>query len=267
MARYKHRSSVLGCDMHFHVFHPKVEQKAPVVFYLSGLTCTDLNVIEKGFAQRWCSQHGLFFVAPDTSPRGLGIPGEDPDWDFGTGAGMYVDATNAPWSSGYKMYSYITQELPQLLSAQLPLLDTSRMSITGHSMGGHGALLCALKNPGLYKSVSAFAPICNSSEVPWGIKTFTAYLGEDKSTWKEYDACHLASQYNGPDLHLLVDQGTADKFLEVQLSTAKFEGICKANPVLSNAKINMRPGYDHGYYFVSTFMEEHIAHHANFLKQ
>jgi len=254
--------------MTFHVFTPELArtQSCPVLYYLSGLTCTDLNVIEKGFAQKWCQDHGLFLVAPDTSPRGLGIPGEDPDWDFGTGAGMYVDATNAPWSKGYKMYTYVTQELPQLLAASIPNFDGTRQSITGHSMGGHGALICALKNPGKYKSVSAFAPICNASEVPWGIKTFSAYLGEDRTTWKAYDACELAQTYSGPDPHILVDQGSEDKFLATQLSTSKFVKICESNPVLEQSKIKIHPGYDHSYYFVSSFMELHVKHHAHYLK-
>jgi len=267
LERYKHMSAVLGCEMHFTVFLPEKAQHCPcpVLYYLSGLTCNDQNVVQKGFAQKYCAEHGIIFVAPDTSPRGLGIPGEEPDWDFGTGAGMYVDATNEPWSKGYKMYSYVTKELPQLLASNIKNFDISRESITGHSMGGHGALICALKNPGRYRSVSAFAPICNSSEVPWGIKTFTAYLGEKRETWKEYDACELAAIYQGPDPHILVDQGSDDKFLQAQLSIPKFTAICAVNTHLAATKVNIRDKYDHSYYFVSTFMEDHIKHHSIYL--
>jgi len=268
LERYKHNSHVLGCDMHFHIFLPEKAQHAPcpVLYYLSGLTCSDQNVVQKSFAQKFCADHSIIFIAPDTSPRGLGIPGEEPEWDFGTGAGMYVDATNEPWSRGYKMYTYVTKELPQLVAANIKNVDISRESITGHSMGGHGALICALKNPGRYRSVSAFAPICNASQVPWGIKTFSAYLGDNTESWKTYDACELAQHYQGPDPHILIDQGTQDKFLQEQLSTPKFLQICVTNPNLSSTKVYMREKYDHSYYFVSSFMEDHIMHHAKFLK-
>jgi S-formylglutathione hydrolase len=257
--------------MHFSVFFPPTSKPAPVLWFLAGLTSNDQNFVQKAGAQRLAAQHGIALVAPDTSPRGLGIPGEDTNgWDFGVGAGMYVDAVNPPWEKGYKMYSYVTKDLPALLVANFPQLDMSRQAISGHSMGGHGALLCALKNPGHYKSVSAFAPICNASAVPWGNKTFSAYLGPESALWKEYDACELATKYKGPYIPVLVHQGDKDKFLANQLSTPKFEAVLKGNPVFSEStppKIVMCPGYDHGYYFISSFVDEHVAFHAAHLNK
>lgn len=255
--------------MHFSIFIPNGITKAPVLWFLAGLTSNDQNFMQKAGAQKYAVQHGLVIITPDTSPRGLGIPGEDSNgWDFGVGAGMYVDAVEAPWSKGYKMFTYVTQELPALIAANFPQVDMERQAISGHSMGGHGALICALKNPGKYKSVSAFAPICNASEVPWGIKTFSAYLGSDKAIWKQYDACELAEKYSGPNPHILIHQGQKDKFLSNpdQLQTEKFSQICKKNTILSDTSITYCPAFDHGYYFIATFVEAHIEHHAKYLK-
>jgi len=265
--RFKHSSNTTGCVMHFTIFFPSVSGKVPILWYLSGLTCTDQNFVQKAGAQKSAAQHGIALICPDTSPRGLGIPGEDTNgWDFGVGAGMYVDAVAAPWDKGYKMYSYVTKELPEYLHDHFPQLDCTRQAIFGHSMVGHGALLCALKNPGRYKSVSALAPICNASQVPWGEKTFAAYLGGDREIWKQYDACEQAAKYHGPPLHILVHQGDKDKFLATQLSTDKFANSLKGNSALSSSEVKLCEGYDHGYYFIATFVEEHIAHHAKFLK-
>eukprot|EP00775_Hariotina_reticulata_P002117 gene2117-2436_t len=219
--RYKHSSSVLGCNMNFTIFFPPGSEgnsgnKVPVLYYLSGLTCTDENVMQKAGAQRSCAQHGIAFVAPDTSPRGLNVEGEADSWDFGVGAGFYINAIADKWKN-WRMYDYITQELPAVLSAHFANLDTTNTSIMGHSMGGHGALTIALKNPGKYKSLSAFAPICNPCNVPWGIKAFTGYFGEDnKELWKAHDATELVKSYHGPPLPTLIDTGTADTFLEAQ---------------------------------------------------
>eukprot|EP01129_Flabellula_baltica_P016057 TRINITY_DN8394_c0_g1_i1.p1 TRINITY_DN8394_c0_g1~~TRINITY_DN8394_c0_g1_i1.p1 ORF type:complete len:280 (-),score=60.23 TRINITY_DN8394_c0_g1_i1:31-870(-) len=263
LKKISHPSTLCHCDMKFNIFLPNQYQqgsKLPVLWYLSGLTCTEDNFIQKGGALKLAAELGIVLVAPDTSPRGLGIEGEDADWDFGTGAGMYVDATNAPWSEGYKMYSYVSSELPELIFGNFENLDQDRQSIFGHSMGGHGALICALKNPGKYKSCSAFAPICSAMRVPWGVKTFSAYL-QSEDEWAAYDATELAKAYNGPSLDILVDQGTEDSFLEVQLSTDLFNTTCKSNSNI-NGNIRLQEGYDHSYFFISTFMDEHIQFHA-----
>jgi len=203
-------------------------------------------------------------VAPDTSPRGLGYPGDKDSWDFGVGAGMYVDSTEAPWKVGYRMYSYITKELPRVIHENFPT-DSTIEAIFGHSMGGHGALIMALKNPGKYKSVSAFAPICNPSRVAWGQKTFSAYLGANKESWKAYDATELAKTYNGPTLDILIDQGDKDPYLQSDLTPQTFLNATNTNP---KVKLNFRihNGYDHGYYFISTFIEDHFKYHAKFLQ-
>jgi len=266
---WRHKSAVLGCDMEFAVYLPPQtpERNAgaalPVLYYLSGLTCTWENMVAKAGAQRYAAEHGLVLVAPDTSPRGVKIPGEDDSYDFGSGAGFYVDATEAPWSRHYRMYSYVTEELPALVAQQFPV-DAARSGIFGHSMGGHGALVCAFRNPQRYRSVSAFAPIVAPSQVPWGEKAFTGYLGADRSTWKSWDAMQLAAttNWNRP---VLIDQGTADEFLESQLKPQLLANACAAVGI--PLTLRLQAGYDHSYYFISSFIGEHIAHHAQQLKR
>lgn len=256
---YRHRSTETGTDMTFSVFVPAHAPGArlPVVWYLSGLTCTHANVTDKGEFRAACAHHGVILVAPDTSPRGDDVPDEDA-YDFGKGAGFYVDATQGPWARNFRMRSYIETELPALIAAQFPV-DMARQGITGHSMGGHGALTIALRNPGRFRSVSAFAPIVSPLECPWGDKALTGYIGTDRATWREYDACALiADGARLPDL--LVDQGTADGFLEGQLKTHLLIDACEQAG--QPATIRMQEGYDHSYYFISTFMPEHIAWHA-----
>jgi len=261
--RFSHPSTVCGCVMNFSVYLPNSSNtsKLPVLYYLSGLTCTDLNCVEKSGIQRVANECNVIVVFPDTSPRGLGYPGEAADWDFGVGAGMYVDATQEPWSVGYRMYSYVTSELPALIEANFPV-DASRQSIFGHSMGGHGALICALKNPGRYKSVSAFAPITNPSVVPWGLKAFGKYLGSDVETWKQYDATELATNYAGPEIDVLIDQGKSDNFIENQLKPENFRAVAEKNDKIK-LTLNIHDGYDHSYYFIASFMESHVKFHAS----
>ncbi|CAK9089602.1 S-formylglutathione hydrolase (FGH) (Esterase D) [Durusdinium trenchii] len=266
--QFKHASSATKTEMTFSVFLPQEAEtsKVPYVMYLSGLTCTDENVTTKGNSQKWAAKHGIAFVAPDTSPRGAGIEGEDESYDFGTGAGFYVDATTSKFSTNYNMYSYISKELPGLLESELPL-DGGRKSITGHSMGGHGALIMALKNPGMFRSASAFAPIAHPSACPWGEKAFTGYLGEDKTAWAAYDATELAKSYDGPVLPILCDQGTADEFYEKkQLLPEDFAAVAKDRENL-HLESRMADGYDHSYYFIATFMEDHLDFAANYLKK
>lgn len=263
---FSHESKEVKCSMKFAVYLPPQAEstKCPVIYWLSGLTCTEQNFISKAGSQRLAAEHGIIVVAPDTSPRGCNIPGEDDGYDFGSGAGFYVDATEEKWKTNYRMYSYITEELPKLIADNFPA-DPARQSITGHSMGGHGALICALKNPGLYKSVSAFAPICNPMQCPWGQKAFKGYLGEDQETWKEYDACELMKSYQGPPLEILIHQGKDDQFLKAsQLLPDAMVAACASNqmPVV----LHMEEGYDHSYYFISTFLEDHFKHHAAVLK-
>ncbi|MGA7936967.1 MAG: S-formylglutathione hydrolase, partial [Kovacikia sp.] len=233
----------------------------PVLYFLSGLTCTEENFIAKAGAQQFATKYGVMLVAPDTSPRNTGLPGENDDWDFGTGAGFYVDATHAPWSQYYRMYSYVTGELPALIAEHFPVKG-DRQGIFGHSMGGHGALVCALRNPDQYLSVSAFAPIAAPMRSPWGQKAFTNYLGSDQETWKAYDASELIlhTQLKHP---ILIDQGTADPFLEHQLKPELFKQACEkvGQPLI----LRMQEGYDHSYYFISTLIEDHIRHHAEIL--
>jgi len=264
--RYQHLSQVCACSMNFSVYLPISSKTSnlPVLYYLSGLSCTDLNCVEKSGIQRLATEHNIIIVFPDTSPRGLGYPGEAESWDFGVGAGMYVDATQEPWCVGFKMYSYVTEELPKIIEANFPV-DTSRQSIFGHSMGGHGALICALKNPGKYKSVSAFAPISNPSVVPWGQKAFSKYLGDNVENWKKYDATELARNYSGPKIDILVDQGSADNFLEIQLKPYNLKTAVEKNENI-NLHLNIHEGYDHSYYFIASFMESHIKFHASHLK-
>eukprot|EP01024_Parvocaulis_polyphysoides_P014951 TRINITY_DN1636_c0_g1_i2.p1 TRINITY_DN1636_c0_g1~~TRINITY_DN1636_c0_g1_i2.p1 ORF type:complete len:270 (-),score=12.36 TRINITY_DN1636_c0_g1_i2:478-1287(-) len=250
--RYNHYSTSCGCPMNFTVYFPPTAAKVPVLYYLSGLTCTDENVIIKSNIQRKASELGIAIIAPDTSPRGLNIEGESDSYDFGVGAGFYLNATQPKWKN-WRMYEYIVQELPALLAQELPQLDTNRASICGHSMGGHGALIIGLKNVDLYKSISAFAPICNPINVPWGQKAFSNYLGEDKSEWHQYDATELMKAYEGPQqLEILVDQGTEDSFLEEQL---KPQALQQASLGKQNVSLNLRmqQGYDHSYFFYCDF--------------
>jgi S-formylglutathione hydrolase len=258
---YKHASSATGTDMTFSVFVPPHEPGAtlPVVWYLSGLTCTHANVTEKGKFRRLCAELGLIFVAPDTSPRGEGVP-DDPEgaYDFGLGAGFYVDATQPPFDRNYKMWSYVTEELPALISENFPA-DMKRQSIMGHSMGGHGALTIALRYPGKYASISAFSPIVAPSLVPWGEKALAGYLGEDRVTWRRHDAVALIE--DGARIpSLLVDQGSADPFLTQELRPELLQSACEAAGI--DLTLNLREGYDHSYYFISTFMADHLKWHA-----
>lgn len=265
---YRHRSTATGTEMTFSVFVPDHRPGAmlPVLTFLSGLTCTHANVTEKGEYRAACARNGIIFVAPDTSPRGDDVP-DDAGYDFGKGAGFYVDATQDPWSTHFRMRSYIEAELPALVQANFPA-DMARQGITGHSMGGHGALTIALRNPGRYRSTSAFAPIVSPMNCPWGEKALTGYIGaglsgEDRAAWREYDACALIE--DGARLpNLLVDQGTADNFLAEQLKTHLLErAVADAG---MTAEIRMQEGYDHSYYFISTFLAEHVEWHARHLK-
>ncbi|MGB7481756.1 MAG: S-formylglutathione hydrolase [Burkholderiaceae bacterium] len=262
---YRHASATIGLPMRFSVYQPPQAQHGPVpvLFYLAGLTCTEETFMIKAGAQRFAARHGIMLVAPDTSPRGAGIDGETDSWDFGVGAGFYVDATEAPWSGHYRMYSYVAHELRELVLAQFPA-RADRVGIFGHSMGGHGALTIALKNPELYRSVSAFAPIAAPMQCPWGEKAFSGYLGADRDSWRAYDASELMRGLKAPFPHgILIDQGTDDQFLEKQLLPERFEAACAAagQPLT----LRRQPGYDHGYYFISTFIEDHLDFHQRIL--
>ena len=260
---YTHRSATTGTAMTFSVFVPDHAPgaKLPVLWYLSGLTCTHANVTEKGEFRAACAEHGVIFIAPDTSPRGDEVADDD-GYDFGKGAGFYVDATQAPWDTHFKMRSYIEQELPALIAEQFPV-DMDRQGITGHSMGGHGALTISLRNPGRFRSTSAFSPIVSPLNCPWGEKALGGYLGDDRKAWRAYDACALIE--DGARLHdLLVDQGEADNFLVEQLKTPLLVAACAKAGI--PAQIRMQPGYDHSYYFISSFLAEHIGWHAARLK-
>jgi len=260
--RLQHRSKACSCDMTFGIFLPPQARQRPVpaLLWLSGLTCTDENFMIKAGAQRVAAELGLAIVCPDTSPRGTNFPGEHDEFDFGSGAGFYVNATRAPWSANYRMYDYVTRELPALVEANLPV--NGRWGISGHSMGGHGALICYLKNPGKYLSVSAFAPICNPSGSGWGRKAFSRYLGDDPETWAEYDATRLIGNAS-EKLPLLIDQGTADEWLADQLHPGALQRAASDNQY--PLELRMQDGYDHGYYFVATFIEDHLHHHATAL--
>lgn len=257
---YSHLSSTCNHEMRFSVYQPPQAktQAVPILYFLSGLTSTEENFMVKAGAQRFAAEYGLMLVAPDTSPRNTGIPGEDDEWDFGTGAGFYVDATSQPWRSHYRMYSYVVSELPTLINENFPT-QPDKQSIFGHSMGGHGALICALKNPNLYKSVSAFAPIVAPMRSPWGEKVLSRYLGDNKETWRAYDASELVQKERYHSL-ILIDQGTDDQYLTEQLKPELFEQACAA--VKQPLKLRYQEGYDHGYYFIATFIEDHIRHHA-----
>ena len=259
---YRHRSEVLDCDMTVGVyFPPQAEQgPCPVLYWLSGLTCTEQNFITKAGAQRYAAEHGIIIVSPDTSPRGDDVA-DAPGYDLGKGAGFYVNATQDPWAAHYRMYDYIVDELPAWVEADPSASD--RRAISGHSMGGHGALVVALNDPGRYRSVSAFSPIVAPSQVPWGEKALGAYLGDDRDAWSRYDAVELVKSAK-ERLPLLVDQGDADEFLETQLRPQLLQAACEAagHPLT----LRLQPGYDHSYYFIASFIGEHIAHHAAALK-
>ena len=262
--RYKHQSAVLNCEMTFSLYlPPQVEQgPVPVLYWLSGLTCTDENFVQKAGAQQYAAEHGIAILCPDTSPRGEGVA-DDPDaaYDMGLGAGFYVNATQQPWAEHYQMYSYVVDELPALINVQFPV-DGQRAAISGHSMGGHGALTIALKNPGLFKSVSAFSPICSPLNCPWGAKTLSHYLGNNREDWKPYDTVELVHQAQ-KHLPVLVDQGQGDNFLAEQLKTELLMQAAKDTQF--PMQIRMQPNYDHSYFFIATFIGEHIAFHARVL--
>ncbi len=260
---YRHESTALSCAVNFAVYLPPNADTAkdlPVLYWLSGLTCNEQNFITKAGAQRYAAEHNVVIVAPDTSPRGEGVANDDA-YDLGQGAGFYVNATQEPWAKHFRMYDYIVDELPTLIEANFPVSD--KRSIFGHSMGGHGALVIALRNPGRYRSVSAFSPIVAPSQVPWGEKALGAYLGDDREAWKQYDATELVATAT-EKLHLLIDQGDGDEFLANQLKPQLLQDACeKANHPIT---VRMQPGYDHSYYFMASFMGDHVAHHAKALK-
>jgi S-formylglutathione hydrolase len=262
---YRHKSTSTQTDMTFSAFVPghRAGTKLPAVWYLSGLTCTHANVTEKGEFRSACAEHGLIFVAPDTSPRGEGVPGDPGNaYDFGLGAGFYVDATEAPFSRNYRMWSYVTEELPKLVAEHFPV-EAGRQSIMGHSMGGHGALTSALRHPDRYRAASAFSPIVAPSRVPWGIKALGGYLGNNKDTWRKHDSVALiedGANFSG----FLVDQGDADQFLTEQLKPELLQAACERAKI--PLTLRRQPGYDHSYYFISTFMADHLRWHAERLK-
>ena len=262
--RYKHQSAVLNCEMTFSIYLPPQASQGPVpvLYWLSGLTCTDENFVQKAGAQQHAAEHGIALVCPDTSPRGEGVA-DDPDaaYDMGLGAGFYVNATQQPWAEHYQMYSYVVDELPALINAQFPV-DGQRAAVSGHSMGGHGALSIALKKPGQFKSVSAFSPICSPLNCPWGHKTLGNYLGADRDSWAQYDTVALVAEAS-EHLPVLVDQGEADNFLDEQLKTPLL--IEAAKRAGFPMDIRMQPEYDHSYFFIATFIEEHMAFHARAL--
>ncbi len=266
---YNHESLAIGLPMRFSVFLPALAvagERVPALIYLAGLTCNEETFMTKAGAQRRAAELGIALIAPDTSPRGAGIAGESDAWDFGLAASFYLDATQAPWSKHYRMETYLTQELIAILGEHLQL-DTQRLGLFGHSMGGHGALTLALRHRGLFKSLSAFAPICAPTQCPWGKKAFISYLGNDQNDWLQHDATTLMSATNTapyPD-GILIDQGLADKFLEEQLHPQLFEAACQS--VGQPLTLRLHAGYDHGYYFISTFINDHLDHHAQILKR
>lgn len=265
MGFYRHTSESNHCDMRFSVFVPPAARdgKVPVVTFLSGLTCTEENFMVKSGAQRVAARLGLMLVSPDTSPRGEGVPDDpDEDYDFGLGAGFYVNATEAPWSKHYRMYDYVTNELRSVVFENFPG-DAGRHGLTGHSMGGHGALIIGLRNPDRFRSLSAFAPICTTLHSPWGQKALSYYLGDDKSRWAEYDACEVARNVadNGAYSRILVDQGEDDPWLAEQLKPELLQSACDSSGL--PLELRRHDGYDHGYYFISTFIEDHLNFHAD----
>jgi len=260
--RYQHASSSLNCDMIFSIYLPPQaeHQQVPVLYWLSGLSCTDENFMQKAGAQRKAAELGIAIVCPDTSPRGTNLAGEHESYDLGSGAGFYVNATQAPWSEHYRMYDYVCTELPELINTQFPV--NGKNAISGHSMGGHGALICALKNPGNYASVSAFAPICHPSACPWGQKAFSAYLGENPDHWSPYDAA-LLIPHATEQLPLLIDQGSDDEFFTEQLHLDTLQRACTtANHPLT---LRMQAGYNHSYFFIASFIDDHLQHHGKAL--
>lgn len=261
---YKHASDTCQAEMRFSVFVPPQasSRKVPILYWLSGLTCSEENFMIKAGAQKYAAEHGILLVAPDTSPRKTGIEGEDKDWECGTGAGFYVNAVTPKWSRHYQMYDYVSQELPGLIHKNFPVLPDE--SISGHSMGGHGALILALRQPGRYCSVSAFSPIVAPRKCPWGQKAFTEFLGLDTTKWKDYDSSFLMSQCR-EKFPILVDQGTNDKFLTTQLMPAELESVAKNSGF--PLTLRMQKGYDHSYYFISSFIEEHIQYHSKALNR
>ena len=262
--RFRHHSSTLNCDMQFAVYLPPqaaADVRLPVLYWLSGLTCTDENFMQKAGAQRVAAELGLIIVAPDTSPRGAEVP-DDPHgaWDFGLGAGFYLNATEQPWARHYRMHDYVVHELPALIEASFPA--SGKRGISGHSMGGHGALVCALRNPRRYQSVSAFAPISNPMACPWGEKAFSTYLGEDRKDWREWDACALLAEAS-ERLPMLIDQGEADDFLATQLKPQALRDAASAAGY--PLTLRLQPGYDHSYFFIASFIDDHLRHHAQAL--
>lgn len=261
--RFRHSSDVLNCDMTFSIYLPPQAEQGPVpaLYWLSGLTCTDENFMTKAGAQQYAAKYGIAIIAPDTSPRGEGVP-DDPEgaYDVGLGAGFYANATQPPWNQHYQMYDYVVSELPALINQQFPI-DGNRVGISGHSMGGHGALTIALKNPDQYQSASAFAPICSPLNCPWGNKALNLYLGDNQEAWKQYDSTELIKS-SAPSQHLpvLIDQGDQDNFLQAQLKTELLDAACQS--VNYPMTIRMQPGYDHSYYFIASFIGEHIKFHA-----
>ena len=269
LKRYSHPSTTCHCDMTFSVYlPPQAEtQKVPVIYWLSGLTCTDENFMVKSGAQRYAAEHGVAIIAPDTSPRGKSVP-DDPEseWDFGLGAGFYLNATQAPWSTHYHMYDYVVSELPDLVQENFPIIR-ERQAISGHSMGGHGALTIAIKNPDKFRSASAFSPITNPVNCPWGEKAFSHYLGSDRASWGNYDSCELISDLpadKAEQLHLLVDQGLGDGFLDEQLKPEALQQVCQQKNI--PLTLRLQEDYDHSYYFIASFIADHIAFHASYLK-
>ena len=260
---WRHTSGTLACDMNVAVYLPPqaADRACPVLYWLSGLTCTEQNFITKAGAQRHAAEHGVIVVAPDTSPRGAGVADAE-GYDIGIGASFYVNATQSPWAAHYRMQDYIAHELPALIESQFPV--TSARGISGHSMGGHGALVTALRNPGRYRSVSAFSPIVAPSQVPWGEKAFTAYLGDDRSSWRDWNSCELIRRAT-ERLPLLIDQGDADEFLSAQLRPDLLQLACteSGHPLT----LRMHAGYDHSYYFIASFIGDHLAHHASAMRE
>ncbi|KAI1626966.1 S-formylglutathione hydrolase [Exophiala viscosa] len=273
LLKLAHNSSTLGCEMKFNLYMPPQAtnnklHKVPLFIWLSGLTCTADNCSEKGFFQHGASKKGIAVLYPDTSPRGIGIKGEDDAYDFGTGAGFYVDATASPWSDNYKMYSYITEELPKTVFSEFDQIDSSRVSISGHSMGGHGALSLYLKNPGKYRSVSAFAPIANPLKAPWGEKAFKGYFGEENWQKKgaEHDSTELLKQWKGGDLDILIDVGTGDNFYKQnQLLPENFIAAAKEIGQEKGVNVRFQPDYDHSYFTMASFSDDHIDHASKYL--
>jgi S-formylglutathione hydrolase len=259
LQRVRHASTSCQCDMVFAIFLPPQasSQNVPVLYWLSGLTCTDENFMQKAGAQRLAAELGMAIVCPDTSPRGSDLPGEHESYDFGSGAGFYVNATQQPWNKQYQMYDYVTRELPRFVEEHFPVSE--KKGISGHSMGGHGALVCYLRNPGMYQSVSAFAPICHPSECGWGQKALSAYLGDSRNDWAEYDAALLIGNAT-EKLPLLIDQGTDDDFLSEQLKPGALEQACIASHY--PLTLRMQEGYDHSYFFIASFIDDHLRHHA-----